>query len=182
MANSQKSAVFELLRAVDRIGRDVLGKGPAALLSLILRRQREGRWYEATGEGLAAMLKASRRSVVRWLAELKRLGLLAVWRRYTVREGQRVALPSRYKAVTQAVMQAGGEGLGGRALVLKARLAAALARVRSRVCAKPAPSRAKDISTGALAGLYARLATLPQGSREAKEAWEMAARLESGAP
>lgn len=73
---------FDLLRAVDRIAPETLAHGPAALLALLVRRQRRDGWHFATGAALAAALKASRRSVCRWLAVLRRCGVVRVWRRF----------------------------------------------------------------------------------------------------
>ena len=136
---------FQRLRLIDRIDAGEMSKGAAALLALIERRA-TGRWFEATGEFLAVCLKASRRSVVRWLAELRGGGFLHVWRRSAVRNGVRVAAPSRYRVNAQAVCDAAAADCDQRAAGLRARCVAALQRVlrakqRPAICANLAQSK-----------------------------------------
>lgn len=171
MANN----TFQRLRLIDRIDRSALSGRAAELLRLIERLSR-GRWYQATGEYLAACLKASRRSVVRWLAELRESGFLAVWRRSAVVNGVRVAAPSRYRVIAQAVVDAAASGFDARraAMVegMRGALAAVGRRARGAICANLSQGRDQDRQKDGLRSLWALLGQ----SREGSDAWRAAVR------
>lgn len=167
MANN----TFQRLRLIDRIDRSALSGRAAELLRLIERLSR-GRWYQATGEYLAACLKASRRSVVRWLAELREAGFLAVWRRSAVVNGVRVAAPSRYRVIAQAVVDAAASGFDDRRAALVQRMRLAVASVKRRltrpaICANLSQGRDQDRQKDGLRSLWALLGQ----SREGSDAW-----------
>lgn len=171
MANN----TFQRLRLIDRIDRSALSGRAAELLRLIERLAR-GRWYQATGEYLAACLKASRRSVVRWLAELRKAKLLQVHRRVGIVNGVRVAAPSRYRVNAQAVVDAAASGFDARraAMVegMRGALAAVGRRARRAICDKLSQSRDQDRQKDGLRRLWALLGQ----SREGSDAWRAAVR------
>ncbi len=130
-----KTDTFDKLRLIDRIDGAHISSGAAALLAYVQRVQRAGRWHIATADALAAALKVSRRSVVRYLKELRELGLLAVWKRKAVRDGARVNLASGYRIVADALREAASDGFERRKAVIKAKLAALCGRSVKRSCA-----------------------------------------------
>jgi predicted DNA-binding transcriptional regulator YafY len=129
---------FDLLRLIDRIDGAHISRGAAQLLGYVQRVQRSGRWHIATADALAAALKVSRRSVVRYLAELRELGFLAIWKRKAVRDGVRVNIASAYRVVVDAVREAASDGFERRKAVIKAKLAALVGRSVKRSCARTA--------------------------------------------
>lgn len=133
------------LRLVDRIDGCALSRGAAALLALIVRRSRNG-WLEAAGETLAAWLKASRRSVVRWSKELVDRGLIRVHRRVGAVSGLLRAAPSRYAVVRQALVDEAACDLPARALRLAKIMAERVAghARRAAICAKLAANRNQE--------------------------------------
>jgi predicted DNA-binding transcriptional regulator YafY len=131
-----KSDTFDKLRLVDRIDGAHISSGAAHLLGYVQRVQRAGRWHIATADALAAALKVSRRSIVRYLGELRDLGLLAIWKRKAVRDGARVNLASGYRIVVDALREAASDGFERRKAVIKAKLAALCGRSVKRSCAK----------------------------------------------
>jgi DNA-binding transcriptional ArsR family regulator len=148
---------FEKLRMIDRIagksasGEKLLSAGAAALLSLIQRVQRERKFYISTADAFAAALKVSRRSVMRYLRELQDLGLVAVWKRFAVRDGVRRNIASGYRVLIEAVRDAATVGFRRRGAAIKAKAVAAVSRCASVLrkplrCDKLSPrTRQKDI-------------------------------------
>lgn len=119
---------FEMLRLVDRIDRADLSAGASALLSFILRVQRDGKWHIATGEALAAALKVSRRSILRYLQELRLVGLIAVWERKAVVDGSRRYIAFGYRVLVEAVREAAKGGFARRTAVVVAKMQEAVRR------------------------------------------------------
>jgi DNA-binding transcriptional regulator YhcF (GntR family) len=135
-------SVWDDLRQIDRIGRQVISPGAAALLALIQRRQRSGKWHFASGDALAAALKVSRRSVLRYTAELERAGLLAVWRRVGLHKTEAGAIERRkiasgYRVMSEAVRKAAQIGSAVRGQTVKlAKQAQAVAATLARFCTR----------------------------------------------
>lgn len=180
---------FDLLRAVDRLPRDLVGPGPRSLLGLIARVQRAGRWHLASADALAAALGRSRRSVVRWLAELESAGLLMIWRRRGVVDGVRRNLRSGYRVAAEAVKVAGASGLAGRAAAIAAKAQAMIAgavgrtvqaaRAVARGCANVAhQTRQEDIKEAEKRRLYQRLGSGKLSDVEQGQIWDALAALE----
>lgn len=120
----------------------MISPGAAALLALIQRRQRPGKWHFASGDALAAALKVSRRSVLRYSAELERAGLLAIWRRVGLHKTEagrieRRKIASGYRVVSAAVRKAAQIGAAVRGQTVKlAKQAQAVAATLERFCAR----------------------------------------------
>ena len=157
---------FQLLRLVDRIDAAQLSAGAAALLSFLLRSQRDGKWYIATGEALASALKKSRRSIVRHLQELRAAGLLAVWVRKAVVDGVRRNIASGYRVLVDAVRDVSSVGADLRAARIKAHLRASLERVKARLSARSSCAKSAQITSQAsITGLWKTLGQVPEGSQ-----------------
>jgi DNA-binding transcriptional ArsR family regulator len=162
---AMSKTTFQLLRLVDRIDAAHLSAGAAALLSFLLRSQRDGKWYIATGEALASALKKSRRSIVRHLQELRAAGLLAVWVRKAVVDGVRRNIASGYRVLVDAVRDVSGVGSDLRAARIKAHLRASLERVKARLSARSSCAKsAQRTPEEHIKGLWNMLGQLPEAS------------------
>lgn len=131
---------------MDRIAKADLSAGAAALLAHLVRVQRAERWHIASGDALAVALKVSRRSIVRYVGELSALGLLSIWKRKAMRDGQRVNIPSAYRVCLDALRDIAGDGFQRRQSFFAAKARALVSRVVGKSsCAKLAQqTRSQD--------------------------------------